>query len=200
VTAEDAKTLWASNDPTVWQEALDRYPAVVEAQEIAGLADLDRWYRDELPAAVASRSPAYIDRAELTDISKWKMMRGEWRQRNLMLVRSNRDLEIRAASEEAFALVPDPKAPLARIAKLAGVGAATASAALAPYRGDLYPFLDELVGGAIPGLEDTKFTVTHYVKYADALRQKAAALGAVWTAQRVGLALWSASGGKVALD
>src|SRR5689334_12386685 len=99
VTAEDARTLWASNDPAVWQEALDRYPAVVDAQEIAGLADLDRWYREELPAAIAGRSPAYINRAELTDISKWKMMRGEWRQRNLMLVRSNRDVEIRAASE-----------------------------------------------------------------------------------------------------
>jgi hypothetical protein len=200
MTAADAKELWASNDPGTWQAALDRYTAVVEAQEIAGLADLDRWYREDLPLAIASREPAYLTRDELTDVSKWKMMRGEWRQRNLVLVRSNRDVEIREASQEAFALAPDPKTPLARIAKLAGVGPATASAALAPFRGDLYPFFDELVGGAITGLEDVKFTVTYYIKYAAALRQKAADLGGDWTAQRIGLALWSASGGKAALD
>jgi hypothetical protein len=196
--AAEARELWASADVGRWQEALDDYARVVDAQEIAGLAELDRWYRDELPAEIATRNPPYLDRSELSDIARWKMMRGEWRQRNLMLVRSNRDVEIREATQEAFVLAPDPKTPVVRIAKLAGVGAATASAALAPYRPDLYPFLDEVIGAAIPGLEETKFTVPYYVRYAEALRQRATDLGEGWTAQQVGLALWSASGGKAA--
>jgi hypothetical protein len=195
----EAKELWTSADVGRWREALDAYPRVVDAQEIAGLAELDRWYREELPAEVAKGNPPYLDRGELSDIARWKMMRGEWRQRNLMLVRSNRDVEIREATQEAFALAPDPRTPVVRIAKLAGVGAATASAALAPHRPDLYAFLDELVGAAIPGLEDTKFTVPYYVRYAEALRQRAADLGESWTAQQIGLALWSASGGKAAM-
>ena len=40
--------------------------------------------------------------------------------------------------------------------------------------------------------------MTYYVRYAEALRKRAAELGDDWTAQKVGLALWSASGGKAA--
>jgi len=199
MSAVEAKELWKSADLGRWQESIEQYRRVVDAQEVVGLGELDRWYREELPADIAQRDPPCIDRNELADIARWKMMRGEWRQRNLLLVRSNRDVEIRQATEEAFKLAPDPRSPITRIAKLAGVGPATASAALAPYRPDLYPFLDELVGAAIPGLDDTKFTVPYYLRYAEALRKRAAELGAGWTAQKVGLALWSASGGKAAM-
>ena len=196
MSSDEAKELWKSADVGRWEQALEGYSRVVEAQEVLGLSELDRWYREELPVDIAQRDPPYIDRSELSDIARWKMMRGEWRQRNLLLVRSNRDVDIRRATEEGFRLAPDPRSPVERIAKLAGVGAATASAALAPFRPDLYPFLDELVGAAIPGLESTKFTVPYYVRYAEALRQRAAELGESWAAQKVGLALWSASGGK----
>ncbi len=199
MTAADARDLWTIIDVRPWTAALRAYPSVVAAQQIAELGDLDRWYTDELPTLLAERDEPYIDREELTRIVKWKMMRGEWHQRNLLLVRSNRDADIRAASQEAFALAPEPRAPLTRLAKLDGVGPATASAVLGACRGDLYPFLDELVGAAIAELGEPKFTAPYYVRYAEALRNRAADLGGDWTAQRVGLALWAASGGKAAL-
>jgi hypothetical protein len=71
---------------------------------------------------------------------------------------------------------------------------------LSAYRPDLYPFLDELVGLPIADLGTPKFTLPYYLRYAAALRERAAALGPAWDAQKVGVALWSASGGKAALD
>jgi len=157
---------------------------------------VDRWYRCELPNLVAARQPPTVELDELVDAVRWKMLRGEWRPRNLGLVRGNAPDVVRSVCARAFALVPDPRQPVAAIAELAGVGPATASAVLAAYRGDLYPFLDELVGAAIPELPQPRFTLPYYLRYADALRQRAQQLGPPWTAQTVSLALWSASGGK----
>lgn len=67
---------------------------------------------------------------------------------------------------------------------------------LAAYRPDLYPFLDDVVGASIAELGQPKFTATYYLRYADALHKRASRLGGDWTAQAVGLALWSAAGGK----
>jgi hypothetical protein len=199
MTAADAATLWTSSDRDRWGEALFAYPDVVGRQEVNGLVELDTWYRTGLPRAIAARTPPSLEPKELVDLTRWKMLRGEWRARNLMLVQSNDHAVVRTAAEEAFALAPQPRAPVARLAQLAGVGAATASAALAAYRGDCYPFLDELIGAAIPELGKPQFTVPYYVRYAEALVQRAAALGGDWTAQSVGQALWSASGGKAGL-
>ncbi|HZT05804.1 MAG TPA: hypothetical protein VFC51_02150 [Chloroflexota bacterium] len=192
----DAQQLWSEPDPERWTAALEQYPSVVAAQHIAGLIELDDWYRGELPRSIADRSPPFLERAELVRLTRWKMTRGEWRARNLALVQSNRDADVRTATMEAFEMAPDPRLPVVRLAKLAGVGAATASAALAAFCPDLYPFLDELVGAAVRQLGEPKFTVPYYVRYAEALRERAAVLGADWKAQAVGLALWSAAGGK----
>jgi hypothetical protein len=200
MTAEDAARLWQSDDLTAWQAALDGYPAVVEAQHVAGLTELDAWFLNDLPGRLARRHPAYLEPDELQDVVRWKMKRGEWRARNLALVQGNREDDVRDRTQRAFGLVPDPRKPVAEVAELAGVGPATASAVLAAYRPDLYPFLDELVGTPITDLGPPKFTLPYYLRYALALRERATALGTPWDAQRVGLALWSASGGKAALD
>src|SRR3712207_8361368 len=50
--------------------------------------------------------------------------------------------EVVAASRRAFAAIPDDRAPLRLLGELKGVGPATASAVLAAYRPDLYPFFD----------------------------------------------------------
>ncbi|MBM2810701.1 MAG: hypothetical protein HW416_1460 [Chloroflexi bacterium] len=83
-----------------------------------------------------------------------------------------------------------------RVAALEGVGPATASAVLAAHRGDLYPFLDDVIGAAIPAFGEPKFTLPYYIRYAQAIRDRAQELGSPWTAQDVGLALCSAAGGK----
>ena len=196
MTAQEARALWQNEDRAEWQRAFDAYPEVVEKQGVSTLAGLDRRYREELGVALSQRRPPSLEAQELELVTVWKMRRGEWRPRNLALVRSNPPETIRAAGERSFGDVEHARQALDHLCALAGVGAATASAVLAAFRPDLYPFLDELVGAAIPECGEPKFTVAYYLRYASVLRDRAAVLGPPWTAQGVGMALWSASGGK----
>lgn len=119
------------------------------------------------------------------------MARGVWRARNLALVRGNEPEAVHRASLEAFAAIPDPRRPLARLAELAGVGPATASAAVAAAAPDEYPFFDDRVAAQLPGLGPVKWTLAYYLRYADALRAMAAELGGDWTPAALERALWS---------
>ena len=188
--------LWASTSAKDWTAALDAYAAVIEAQGVGPLAELDRWYRDDLPAAIAARDRPHVTHAELVKVTEWKMARGIWRARNLQLVKGNAAAEVERASRAALAAIPDPKAPVAELAALAGVGPATASAVVAAAAPRLYPFFDELVGAQVPGLGDVAFTPAYYARYADALRDRASRLGDPWTPALVERALWAHVGGK----
>jgi hypothetical protein len=189
--------LWSTDECAAWARALDAYPAALEHRAASRLGELDDWYRRELPPLIAARTPPHVTHDELVRATEWKMKRGAWRARNLVLVRGNSAAAVEAASREAFALVPDPRKPVARLAELDGVGPATASALLAAARPDVYPFFDELVAEAIPGLGKVAFTLPYYLRYASALRERAARLQAAcprgkWTVGQVGLALWAA--------
>jgi hypothetical protein len=199
MSVDDGTRLYASNDPHDWQRALETYPSVIEAQEVNGLPELDRWYREDLPELIRARTPPTINLEELSQVVRWKMRRGEWRARNLALVRGNPEDSVIACARTAFDPSTPPKRALLTFAELKGVGPATASAALAAARPAELPFLDDLVGMAVPSAGEPTFTVSYYFKYADALMQKAATLGSPWTAESVGLALWSAVGGKIIL-
>ncbi|HEU4457218.1 MAG TPA: hypothetical protein VFR81_29380, partial [Longimicrobium sp.] len=89
-----------------------------------------------------------------------------------------------------------PSQPIAMLAKLAGVGPATASAVASAAAPDVYPFFDELVAAQIPGIGQVTFTPREYARYADALRERAARLGSGWTPVDVERALWAHVGGK----
>ena len=188
--------LWPNGSSAAWRRALDAYPDVVARQGVAKLADLDRWYQDELPSAIAGRRRPHATLDELARLTEWKMARGEWRARNLVLVRGNDADAVIAATSEAIALAPEPRKPIARVAELEGVGPATASAVLAAARPDVYPFFDELVAAQVPGLGKLGWTIGFYVKYAAGLRERAATLGDGWTPAMVERALWSHVGGK----
>lgn len=71
--------LWSSTGAAAWRTALDRYDDVVAAQGVARLAELDRWYHDELPARVRGRSAPHATLDELARLTEWKMARGVWR-------------------------------------------------------------------------------------------------------------------------
>ena len=214
--------LWESEDRQAWDRALAAYPDVVAAQGVSRLAELDTWYREELPGLIAGRTPPHVTLEELTRVTEWKMKRGVWRARNLALVRGNDPDEVRRLSAEALALAlhlpvglpderggtspsrgalaPEPRKPVALLAKLAGVGPATASAVLAAARPDVYPFFDELCAAQVPDLGPVAFTVPYYLRYAERLRERAAALdaacpGAGCTAHAVSQALWAAATG-----
>jgi hypothetical protein len=186
--------LWTSDSLEQWQKALDAYEAVVAAQGVARLAELDRWYREELPAAITSRRPAHATHDELVRATEWKMARGVWRARNLVLVRGNAPEAVVAATTRGLAAIPDPRAPIAAMADLAGVGPATASAIASAAAPDVYPFFDDLVAAQVPGLGETAFTIPYYLKYAAAIRERAGQLG--WTPVQVEQALWANAGGK----
>ena len=192
--------LWTSSAVHEWHRALDGYEGVVARQGVAGLPELDRWYREELPESMRARRPAHVTLAELVRLTEWKMARGVWRAPNLVRVRGNApDLVIRT-STDALAKMPHPTAPIAGLATLDGVGPATASAVVAAAAPHLYPFFDELVAGQIPELGKVAWTLSYYARYAMALRERAGQLGGAWTPAMVERALWSWVGGKTGLQ
>ncbi|HEX2078518.1 MAG TPA: hypothetical protein VHG08_12440 [Longimicrobium sp.] len=188
--------LWKDDSVDAWQAALDEYEAVVDRQGVKPLPELDRWYRDELPAAIATRETPHVTHEELVRVTEWKMARGIWRPRNLALVRGNPPDTVVQTSTRALAAVPDPQAPIAALATLDGVGPATASAIAAAAAPDVYPFFDELVAAQVPGLGAVAFTPAYYRRYAAALRDRADRLGEGWTPVMVERALWAHVGGK----
>lgn len=201
LSMQEPTDLWNSLECEAWDKAALQYEAVVQAQGVAGLMELDAWYRGVLPGVIASRSPAFITLEELVQATRWKMKRGVWRQHNLLLVEGNAPDMVEKTSQEAFSAAPDPRKPISILSSLAGVGPATASAVMAAHTPSVYPFFDELVAGQIPGLGPVAFTSAYYARYADALRQRADQVSercsqAEWTAQRLAQALWAHSGGK----
>ena len=188
--------LWTSTSLADWEQALARYVDVLARQNVAKLPELDRWYRDELPHAIASRPSPHITHDELVRVTEWKMARGVWRAPNHVLVRRNPADQVVDVSTAALARIPHPTQPVFTLATLAGVGPATASAVTAAHKPAIYPFFDELVAAEIPGLGKVAWTLGYYGKYAVALRERAAELGGDWTPARVERALWAYVGGK----
>ena len=182
--------------PARLREALARYDEVIAAQGVARLPELDRWYRDELPGAIASRRAPHVTHDELVRLTEWKMARGVWRAPNLVLVRGNDADVVKRTSAQALATTPHPTAPIKALATLDGVGPATASAVAAAYAPETYPFFDELVAAQLPGLGKVAWTLGYYAKYAAARRERATRLGGDWTPASLERALWSLGGGK----
>nr|MBP6670125.1 hypothetical protein [Gemmatimonadales bacterium] len=79
-------SLWTSTSLPAWKAALASYDAVIARQESAKLPDRDRWYHETLPGAIAARRPPHLTLPELVKLTEWKMTRGKWRARNLVLV------------------------------------------------------------------------------------------------------------------
>jgi adenine-specific DNA glycosylase len=124
------------------------------------------------------------------------MSRGEWRARNLVLVRGNEPEAVIEMSTDALSKIPHPTKPISTLAKLAGVGPATASAVVAAAAPDLYPFFDELVAAQLPELGKVAWTLGYYARYAEALRARVRELGGDWTPVKLERALWALAGGK----
>lgn len=183
-------------DQATLRRALDHYAAVVERQAVARLPELDRWYHEELPGIIAARATPHLTLPELVRLTEWKMARGVWRAPNLVLVRGNDPAAVEETSALALSHIPHPTAPIAELSKLAGVGPATASAAIAAAAPETYPFFDELVAAQLEGLGPVRWTLGYYARYADALRTAARELGGDWTPAMAERALWAHVGGK----
>ncbi len=178
------------------RRALESYEDVIARQGVAKLPERDRWYREELPRAIASRASVHVTLPELVRVTEWKMARGEWRARNLVLVRGNEPESVIDTSTDALSKIPHPTRPISTLATLAGVGPATASAVVAAAAPELYPFFDELVAAQLPELDKVAWTLGYYSRYAEALRTRARELGGDWTPVKLERALWALAGGK----
>ena len=178
------------------RRALEHYDDVVARQGVAKLPERDRWYREEIPRAIAARASAHVTLAELVRATEWKMARGEWRARNLVLVRGNEPEAVMDTSTDALSKIPHPTRPISTLATLAGVGPATASAIVAAAAPELYPFFDELVAAQLPELGKVAWTLGYYARYAEALRTRSRELGGHWTPVKLERALWALAGGK----
>jgi hypothetical protein len=191
--------LWGTRASGAWEDALESYPSVIDRQGVEKLPELDAWYRDELPGLIASRRLVHITLPELIRITEWKMHRGVWRAPNLVRVRNNPPDTVIEVSVRGLARCPHPTQAIGEIASLDGVGPATASAVVAAFLPNVYPFFDELVAAQIPDLGPVKWTLGYYAKYAEQLRARAAEIGADWTPVMVERALWAAVGGKAGI-
>ena len=100
-------------DERRWRATLARYPDVIAAQGVASLAAHDRWYCEELPAAIRSREQPHVTIDELVRVTEWKMARGIWRARNLALVKANQKanvVEVPSQQEPGTVVAQNPAA------------------------------------------------------------------------------------------
>src|SRR5688500_6790239 len=109
-----SKTLTTQADYDTARAAyLDRIDAFGDAE----LTELERWRRTELPKVVSKRKPPHATLDELVKLTRWKMKRGQWRARNLVLVKGNAPARVVALTADAIAAIPDPRKPVALIAE-----------------------------------------------------------------------------------
>ncbi|KAL4431603.1 hypothetical protein ABPG77_001445 [Micractinium sp. CCAP 211/92] len=212
-------SLWSSDDPQRWEDQLAGYAQAVAglgkvSKEGTTLAELDRWFHDELPtqlsAMAESGKPARLNSAQLVKLVDWKLTRGKWRPRLLGFAKDLTAAQVESASQAALdVLAPQRgknvpaqaiKEALDALCVLKGVGPATASAVLEAYNPSI-PFLSDEAQQAALGSKD--YTVKAVQQLASALQDKAKRLSAAgerqWTAKEVEQCLFaSAAGGKEA--
>ncbi|XP_004373423.1 uncharacterized protein LOC101341313 [Trichechus manatus latirostris] len=190
--------LWSCEDPSRWATVLALHGEVLRAR--AGsqgrLETLDRWYREELPAAIGGRAEKHVTRDELERLLAWKLARGRFRPRLQQLVASNPPELVVQCSAAAFRLLPDVLAAVTELCALRGVGPATASAVLAAGAPEAAAFMSDEAVAAVPSLSALQYTLQHYQLYLGQVQERAAALNRVsvsgpWTPHLVETALWT---------
>jgi hypothetical protein len=183
-----------------WIDNLRDYPRaimILDQLKQGRLQALDHFWRHEYPQILRSRSPSYLELADLSRIMQWKLCRGKARPLQA-LVDSNSSSLVVEVSKQAFELIQQDgdnwKAAFDQLVKLKGVGEATASAILAPIAPESCPFMaDEVIDATCPKRDYTRKT---YNILRDAAIAKANSLNAIqsehhWTAEDVGKALWT---------
>ncbi|XP_070708457.1 uncharacterized protein [Pempheris klunzingeri] len=193
-------TLFACEDPATWRRVYEKYWDVVEAKakgkKPGKLLNLDKWYQEELPTLISSRSDKHVTLSELMKLMEWKLTRGKFRPRLQQLVASNSEDTVEKCSRKAFSLLPDVQAAIAELSALKGVGPATASAVLAAGAPEQTAFMSDEAMESVPGLKPIQYTAKHYTLYLAKMVERTEKLNKVdprqgWTPHRLELCLWA---------
>ncbi|XP_059835226.1 uncharacterized protein zgc:112496 isoform X1 [Hypanus sabinus] len=195
--------LYDCKDPAVWRSVLAIYKDVIKAKATASkgvkagkLTALDKWYQEELPEIVCSRTEKFLTHAELVQLMEWKLTRGKFRPMLQKMVASNSVSSVESCTRKAFKLLPDVSAAVMELTKLKAVGPATASAVLVTGAPQEAAFMADEAVESIPGLVPIKYTLKHYILYLDKVRECVEQLNTNdsvndWTPHKIEQCLWT---------
>ncbi|XP_007055905.2 uncharacterized protein LOC102947292 [Chelonia mydas] len=190
--------LYGCEDPTYWKTVFDVYWDVLKAKggKKKNLSELDKWYQEELPGAIAGRKEKYLTQAEVVKLMEWKLARGKFRPRLQQLVATNSSETVEICTRKAFQLLPDVAAAITELSQLKAVGPATASAILAAGAPEAVAFMADEAMESIPGLTPIRYTLKHYILYLGKIQLCVKKLNQVdtekvWTPHRVEMCLWA---------
>ncbi|CEG41340.1 hypothetical protein F443_08835 [Plasmopara halstedii] len=206
-------TLWSSSSEAAWQTIWTRYDEVMQSKE-NDLAALDSWYLASFPPILHARQPEpYVTKLELQQLMKWKLKKGKWRPQLMKYVSGLSAKEVKQASLNAYNKLKcgDLRAATEAFCTLKGVGPATASALLAAYDPTVPFMADEALEAIAAIIGPRKYTLPHFINFAEQLRGKAKWLNEqraanrskkvgntqFWTSQRVQLCLYIEANDKV---
>jgi len=174
-------------------------PVVME-----NLVENDLWWRKTLPELLKERG--YINKDDMRTLLAWKWGRGQFRPGRAKFEKNNTDKSVVEATKACLkaaaplhanydrTLMVDEtiKSAVKAATVLSQVGPATVTAILAARFPETCPFYSDEAMESV-GMYREPYTLSRYLQFAQALREKAAELGEDWTAEKVGRALWAAS-------
>jgi hypothetical protein len=152
------------------------------------LIKLDHWKRVTFPLTVKKKG--YISKKDMSKILDWKLIRGKMRPLK-KLFENNSSEDCKKASKLCLQLLSEKKyiEALVSLTTLKGIGIATSSAILSSLVPNELPFMSDEVIECVT--ENKKYTLKVYLNVRDYLKELAKKYDNDFTAESVGMLLWS---------